>query len=316
MRQLLLILMAIILFACNNSKKTENSIPNNDLTNMSYQDYEAISWLGDTLRSTAPANELIEKYALKKKAYDENPDDIENIIWYGRFTAYMGNYREAINIYSQAIEKFPDEARFYRHRGHRYITIRESKKAIIDLTRAAFLIEGKENQVEEDGMPNPQNIPVSTLHGNIYYHLGLAYYVDQQMEPALKAYKKCLETSSNPDNVVSATHWIYMIYNRLGRKEAAQNYLRNIKSEMNVIENTAYYRACLFYKGILGRTEIFPASEGDSPSNSALSYAYANWLYYNSHKNQAEPILKEIVSGNNWASFGFIAAESDLAKLY
>ncbi len=316
MKQLISILMLSILFSCNNPSKKENQSEESLQINKEHLDYEAISLLGDTLRSAQPSEALIERYNKKKEAYDTNPLDIENIIWYGRFSAYMGNYNKAIDIYSLGIEKYPNEARFYRHRGHRYISIREFHKAIKDLTRAASLIEGKENQVEEDGMPNEQNIPVSTLHGNIYYHLGLAYYATQQIEPALKTYKSCLQTSNNPDNVVSATHWIYMIHNRLGRPTAAKNYLRNINSKMNVIENTAYHRACLFYKGELDAKAIYPTTENDTPSNAALAYAYANWLYYNNRKTEATEILRNIVSRSDWASFGYIVAESDLALLY
>jgi len=316
MKNIIVVVILVLLFSCNNSKNDKNELGHQAKELGTYLGYEGISFLGDTLRAAEPTAELVARYKEKKEAFETDEKDLEKIIWYGRFTAYLGNYREAIAIYSKAIEMYPDEARLYRHRGHRYITLREIDKAIVDLSRAVSLIEGKENQVEEDGMPNSQNIPVSTLHGNIYYHLGLAYYLDQQMEPSLKAYKKCLETSNNADNVVSATHWIYMIYNRLGRKAAAENYLRNIKPGMNVIENTAYYNACLFYKGELQQSDIYPTSDGESPSNSALKYAFANWLYYNSYKSQADTILKEIVAGSDWASFGYLAAESDLAKLY
>jgi hypothetical protein len=39
-------------------------------------------------------------------------------------------------------------------------------------------------------------------------------------------------------------------------------------------------------------------------------------LYYNGYKENAGKILKEIVAGKDWNSFGYIAAESDLARLY
>jgi len=315
MKYFLSFLLLTVLIGCKDPAPKKGSYIPQQAT-IGYPGYEAISLFGDTLYSKEPSEELIVRYNQKKEAYEKNPDNIDNIIWYGRFTAYKGNYREAINIYTKGIEKYPNEPRLYRHRGHRYITIREFEKATVDLTRAASLIDGKENMVEEDGMPNAQNIPVSTLHGNIYYHLGLAYYLQQEMEASLKAYKKCLETSSNPDNVVSATHWIYMIYNRLGRPEAGKNYLRNIKVDMNVIENTAYYRACLFYKGELELNEIQDKNTDDAPSDSALKYALGNWLYYTSEKLKAEIVLKEIVAQDDWASFGHIAAESDLAKLY
>jgi len=316
MKRLIAILIITALFGCNNSNKKNSDSITPTKSRIINQGYEAISFSGDTLRSPAPSEELVSRFTAIKEAFDLDPSNIENIIWYARFTAYIGNYRESIEIYSEALKKYPNEPRLYRHRGHRYITIRELDKAISDLTRAASLIEGKENQVEEDGMPNAQNIPVSTLHGNIYYHLGLAYYLINEQETAVKSFKKCLETSHNPDNVVSATHWIYMIFNKLGRKEAGENYLRNIKPGMNVIENTAYYKACLFYKGALEQKDIYPTTGESTSSNSALKYTFANWLYYNGYKENAGEILREIVAGEDWNSFAFIAAESDLARLY
>jgi|TARA_R110002110_G_scaffold175760_5_gene379485 tetratricopeptide (TPR) repeat protein len=316
MKRLLIIAIISSFIGCNNSGKKNTEATTQSKSKFINRDYQAISLSGDTLRSPAPSEELISRFTSKKEAFDLDTSNIQNIIWYGRFTAYLGNYKEAIEIYSEALKKYPNEPRLYRHRGHRYITIREFDKAIIDFTRAAALIKGKENQVEEDGMPNAQNIPVSTLHGNIYYHLGLAYYLIDEQEAALKAFKKCLESSHNPDNVVSATHWIYMIFNRLGREAAGENYLRNVKPGMNVIENTAYYQACLFYKGDLKKEDIYPGSAAANSSNSALNYSFANWLYYNGYKENAGEVLKEIIAGEDWNSFGFIAAESDLARLY
>jgi tetratricopeptide (TPR) repeat protein len=316
MKRLFAIAIIGSFIACNNSNNKNTDTKAQSLSESINQGYEAISLSGDTLRSASPSEELITKFTAKKDAYEKDLGNIENIIWYGRFTAYLGNFKDAIAIYSEAIKKYPNEPRLYRHRGHRYITIREFDNAIADLSRAASLIEDKENQVEEDGMPNAKNIPVSTLHGNIYYHLGLAYYLIDEQEAALKNFKKCLETSHNPDNVVSATHWIYMIFNKLGRKQAGENYLRNIKPGMNVIENTSYYQACLFYKGDLEQKDIYPTSGHATSSNSALTYAFANWLYYNGYKENAGKILKEIVAGEDWNSFGYIAAESDLTRLY
>lgn len=184
------------------------------------------------------------------------------------------------------------------------------------MSLAASLIKDQENKIEEDGMPNAQNIPVSTQHGNIYYHLGLAYYLDRQLPKALDAYKACLSTSHHPDNVVSATHWIYMIQNRLGRKEAGDNYLKNITREMNVIENTSYHKACLFYKGEIPLEDLYPFTGETNASSTALKYAVGNWFYYNGNQAQAQAVFSEILLGNDWASFGFIAAETDVAKPY
>ena len=87
--------------------------------------------------------------------------------------AYLGDYKKAIKIFSEGIEKFPEDARMYRHRGHRYISLRKLDLAIADLEKAAELIDGKEDRVEPDGIPNARGIPVSTTNRNIWYHLWL-----------------------------------------------------------------------------------------------------------------------------------------------
>ena len=80
--------------------------------------------------------------ARAQDAYDRNPDDPENIIWLGRRTAYLWGYHEAIAIYTEGLRKHPDNYKLLRHRGHRYISVREFDKAIADMERATQLIEG------------------------------------------------------------------------------------------------------------------------------------------------------------------------------
>ncbi len=276
---------------------------------------EAISLLGDSLYAAEPSAALFEKYETRREEYLADNSDADKLIWYGRFTAYMGNYQEAIQIYTTGIEQFPEDARMYRHRGHRYISIRQFGKAIADFEKAAELIEGAENEIEPDGMPNAQNIPVSTLHGNIWYHLGLAYYLEGDMPNALRAYTNCFNSTSNDDNVVSSTHWLYMINRRLGDEDAAQAALEVIEEEMNVIENFDYHRACLFYKGLLSEEDLL-ATEQDQSSSDAVNYAVANWYFYHDELTTAEDKMRELMANGGWNSFGYIAAEADVARSF
>src|SRR6185369_8701769 len=139
------------------------------------------------------------RLARAQAAFDRDPDDAEAIVWLGRRTAYLGRFRAAIAIYSEGIASFPADARLYRHRGHRYITLRRFQSAIVDLDRAARLIEGKPDEVEPDGVPNARNTPTSTLHSNVWYHLGLAYFLTGDFESARRAYERCLGVSKTPD---------------------------------------------------------------------------------------------------------------------
>lgn len=298
--------LLLLLFACKVEKKSDKavSIKKIEIPN-------AISLFGDSLYSPAPSEKLLERLKEHDENYRKDSTKVENIIWYGRFVAYKGDYAKAIAIFSKGISEFPEDARPYRHRGHRYITTREFGKAVRDYEKAVSLIDGKPNEIEPDGMPNERNIPVSTLHGNIYYHLGLAHYLNWNLEDALDAYKKCLATGDKADNIVSATHWVYMILRLLNRNEEAKNYLKPINAEMDIIENMAYHELCLFYKGEISLAELEEKLTA-SPGSDGIKYGIANWHFYNGEKEISKEKLRELISQKSWNSFGYIAAEAHL----
>jgi len=72
---------------------------------------QGISLLGDTLFATSPNARAEEQLAAALADYEASPDDADAIIWYGRRTAYTGQYREAIRIYTEGIAKHPNDAR-------------------------------------------------------------------------------------------------------------------------------------------------------------------------------------------------------------
>ncbi len=273
---------------------------------------QAVSLTGRALVAATPDEETLDRLAAAKKDYDANPDNADNIIWYGRRTAYSGDYRHAIEIFSEGIEKFPDDARMYRHRGHRYISVRQFDHAIEDLEQAAKLIRGKENEIEPDGLPNALNIPISSLHGNTWYHLGLAYYLKQDWPNAWRAYKNGFDAGRNDDNRVSTTHWLYMIRQRMGDAEGAAQVLDVISADMNVIENMSYHNLCLFYKGEKTAEELLGDGE-DSATGAATVYGVANWYYYTGNEEKARALLESLLTTDSWSAFGYIAAEADMA---
>ncbi|MBN1221724.1 MAG: hypothetical protein JXB23_00650 [Candidatus Aminicenantes bacterium] len=276
-------------------------------------DAQAISLKGAPLYASVPDARVMEKYEEAKKTYTADPDNADNIIWYGRWAAYTGDYRQAVLIFTEGIRKFPGDARFYRHRGHRYISIREFDRAIEDFEAAAVLIEGAKDMVEADGQPNAMNIPVSTLHTNIWYHLGLAYYLKHDLENALRIYNEGVTACTNDDMLVAMTHWLYMTLRLLDKEEQAVQALDPIHEEMNVIENMVYHRLCLFYKKVLTLEEL-PDKEDTDIMSDAMAYGVGNWHFYNGLRNEAREIFERICDNKVWASFGFIAAEAALNR--
>jgi len=259
---------------------------------------------------------LEENLAKAQAAYDANPDDLENIIWLGRRTSYLWGYHEAIGIYTEGLRKFPDNYKLLRHRGHRYISVRAFGKAIADLERATELIEGVQDQVELDGAPNKYNIPTSSNHFNIWYHLGLAYYLIGDFENALRCYEKNKDFVYNYDALVANTDWLYMINRRLGREQEAMAVLEPVRNDMNILENDAYFKRILMYKGEITPEELLDLS-GDSDLANELNlvtqgYGVANWYLYNGQTEEAQILFKRIVDNPYWSAFGYIAGEAEL----
>ena len=246
--------------------------------------------------------------------YEANPNNPEAMIWLGRRLAYPGRFREAIQIFSEGIRKFPEDARFYRHRGHRYITVRRFDLANKDLKKAAALTRGKPDEVEPDGQPNARNIPTGTLQFNIWYHLGLAQYLTGQNKDALNSYRECLRVSKNPDALVATTHWLYMTLRRLNRPTEAAMTLEPISADMEIIENAGYHRLLLMYKGIISPQSLEEEAlkQAGSPGSYSILYGVGNWYLYNGRRAEAQALFRKMLEGNQWTSFGYIAAEAEM----
>jgi tetratricopeptide (TPR) repeat protein len=278
---------------------------------------EALSLLGRPLfRPALPPETRARLQADLDEArarYDANPRDADAIIWLGRRHAYLGEYRTAIDIFTEGIQKHPNDARMYRHRGHRYITTRQLNRAIADLERAAELVRDKPDEVEPDGAPNRYNIPVSTLQSNIWYHLALAHYLRHDFERALPAWRRALELSKNDDMIVASADWLYMTLRRLGRAEEAAQLLERISPSMRILENEAYHRRLLMYRGMIPADSLLRAGTGDAVQVATYGYGVANWYLYNGDRPAAEALFRRILEGPNWAAFGYIAAEAELA---
>ncbi|HUO83782.1 MAG TPA: tetratricopeptide repeat protein [Thermoanaerobaculia bacterium] len=278
---------------------------------------EAISLSGRPLHRTPlpPETAATREAQLQQArlAAEANPDDPDALIWLGRRTAYLGRYREAIEIFSEGIERFPDDPRFYRHRGHRWITVRQLDRAVDDLRRAAQLIEGKPDQIEPDGLPNARNIPTSTLQSNIWYHLGLALYLRGDFPEALEAYRRGMEVSRNPDGLVSMSYWHYLTLRRLGQGEEAAALLDPIGPDLDVIENQAYYRLLRMFRGEES-VETLVGEEKSTLDDATIGYGVGAWHLVNGNVPRARTIFERIVASSEWAAFGFIAAEAELSR--
>lgn len=280
-------------------------------------DVEATSLSGQPLRRPPLAPEVAQQreaeLAKARARYEKNPHEADAIIWLGRRTAYLGRYREAIDIFTEGIRRHPNDARMYRHRGHRYITVRKLDDAIRDLQRAEELTRGRPDEIEPDGLPNARGVPTTSLQSNICYHLGLAWYLKGEFERALPVYKRCNELSTNADRLVSTSHWLYMTLRRLGRPQEAERVLEPIGSSLDVIENTSYHKLTLMYRGEIVAEELL-REDPATVDGATILYGIGNGYLYGGEPEKAAALFRRILDGGQWAAFGFIAAEAETAR--
>jgi tetratricopeptide (TPR) repeat protein len=279
---------------------------------------EAVSLLGEPLHRPALAPEtrarLERDLAEARAAHERDPGDADAIIWLGRRLAYLGRYREAVEVFGEGARRHPADARMLRHRGHRHITLRQFDLAVADLERATELVRGRPDEVEPDGAPNRYNIPTSTLHSNIWYHLGLAHYLRGDWERALAAYRECVRVSDNDDMRVATADWLYMTLRRMGRDAEAAEVLRPIRREMRILENHAYHRRLLMYRGELPPDSLL-APDADALQMATQGYGVGNWYLYNGRPERAREVFRAVLSHGNWPAFGHIAAETELRRM-
>jgi tetratricopeptide (TPR) repeat protein len=313
------ILLIFLIAACDSQSSRQVSNKNGYLLE-NEKVFQGINFLGDSLFSEIDSllqQDQLENLKSAEDAFAEDPS-LGNLIWIGRREAYLGRYDLAIRTFTKAIKEHSNAYEALRHRGHRFISIRKLDQAIVDLEKASKLMEGQPLQIEPDGMPNKLNIPLSNVQFNVWYHLGLAYYLKRDWGKALEAYEKCLAVSNNDDLKVATLDWYYMTLMKLGKKDEAFNAINKVNKNMEIIENDAYFKRILMYKGELPPQALLSTEtkiEDQKLQYVTQGYGLGNYNLSKGDTAMAITVFQNVIQTGYWSAFGYIASEMELANL-
>ncbi|MEQ9617363.1 MAG: tetratricopeptide repeat protein [Phycisphaerales bacterium] len=311
---LTLSLLAIGLCGCATSENSAGKAAAKHNT----AELEVFSLLGEPLRRPVLPEDVRERHLRNLEEaeanFRRNPESEDAAIWVGRRLAYLGRHNEAVGVFSDALDSHPQSFRLLRHRGHRFITLRRFDEAIDDLERAERFMGSRPDETEPDGLPNAAGIPIGSTRTNILYHLGLAHYLRGDFDASRDVFTRCLDASRNDDNRVSASYWLALSQARSGRRAEVAGTLAPISRDMRIIENHAYHRLLLLFKGDLTENEIVPRDQGDGVQDATVAYGVAAWRLINGDRDDAVRRFRVIVDSGSWAAFGHIAAEAELAR--
>jgi hypothetical protein len=114
--------------------------------------------------------------------------------------------------------------------------------------------------------------------------------------------------------MVAVSDWLYMTFRRLGKDAEAARILEPIHAGMNVTEDRAYLNRLLMYKGVHSPEDLLRAG-GDGVTRATYGYAVGNFHLVNGRAAEARAVFQQVTAGEQWAAFGYIAAEAELARM-
>lgn len=266
------------------------------------------------LHAQAPTSPIPPDLAAAQAAYDRTPQDRDALIWLGRRIAYTGAYQRAIDLYTLGLQQHPDSPFLLRHRGHRYLSLRDTQRARADLERAWAAARSHPDVVEPDGQPNARGIPTSSLQSNIRYHLALAYFLDGDFARAEPIWAEDARVATNLDQRVAATFWWVLSLAHLGRRTQVTEVLAPIDPAWDIIENGSYHRLLLYMKGALPEGRLLTA-DADVLERQTVGNGVGQWHAANGRTAEARAAWQRVLAGNPAPSFGVLAAERGMARL-
>jgi len=221
------------------------------------------------------------------------PRNVDRIIALGLAQSGARQFREAIATFTRGMAVAPDDARLYRWRGHRYLSVRELDRATADLTRGYQLD--------------------STNYG-ILYHLGIVRYLRGDFAGAAVAFRRAQPRAPDAGELAGATDWLWMSLMRAGRAAEARAMLDRRPDSLPT--TNAYAKRLRLYRGQAAADSVLTPADSDDVAVATLSYGVGNWHLVRGDTARARTWFERSVRATGgWPAFGFIASEAELRRL-
>lgn len=264
-----------------------------------------------------------------------NADALEVV---GIIRGFMGDIQGAIKTFSRGIELFPTDARFYRHRGHRYINVRRLEDARRDFSEALkhldqwadhieygrrYVLDHMEALLLRPGEPfrYPSVSQVAAAGGyysplpfKVYYHLALTNYLLGRFQEAKEQFERALDYAVTAELRAATVNWLVIVYHRVGEEDKASGLIDGLQLDSVPKVNAAYYDLLQVYTGKRDADELIQASS-DPRIFATHGYGLGCWFLFAGQKDKAAQVFRAVVQSGDPMSFGRIAAEIELERL-
>jgi|TARA_B110000046_G_scaffold122046_1_gene128716 tetratricopeptide (TPR) repeat protein len=259
--------------------------------------------------------ESAERVLLKvEKAFNENPENEFNIINYGIKLADLGRFQEAINLYDEGLIKFPESYKIRRYIGQHYLTTRQFDEAITSLSEAityandSLVIESEYSYLKSNNRKTIYNVKF-----NIWYYLGLSYYMKGNYDKAISSFRKCEKYTNNNDLKVVIANWLYTAFAKIGNLDLAEAEIMSIPTNMRLLEikSRKYHDLIMLYRGLVTPSILTQRNGIDAD----VGYGIGNYYLINGQVENAISAFNRVISTEQQERIGYMAIEAELAVL-
>ena len=236
------------------------------------------------------------------------PGREDSWIWLGRRLGYLARYGEAIDVFTEGLERFPDSYKLLRFRGRHLARNRDFERAIADYRRAAELVEDIQDSYEPDGIINARHQYLGSYRSNIHYYLGQTSWAVGDYQATLDGMRRAAGEPlvQHDDRRVATGFWTYLARRKLGRHEDAAAVVAAIPEGLELVENHDYYDGIRLFKGTLAEEDLLPRAG----LNARFAVAMKHLLEGRAGKARLQ--LQNLVAGS---SQGYWPAETELLAL-
>jgi tetratricopeptide (TPR) repeat protein len=303
-----------LLIACIETDPSSGNRMISDRNNKAVTSFEVDKELENKILSKTD-RESAERVLLKvEKAFNENPEDEFNIINYGIKLADLGRFQEAINLYDEGLIKFPESYKIRRYIGQQYLTTRQFDEAITSLSEAlTYANDSPVIEFEHSDLKNNKKKTVYNVKFNIWYYLGLSYYLKGNYDKAISSFRKCEKYTNNNDLKVVIANWLYTAFAKIGNLDLAEAEIMSIPINMRLIESKSrkYHDLIMLYRGLVTPSILTKRNGIDAD----VGYGIGNYYLINGQVENAISAFNRVISTEQQERIGYMAIEAELAVL-
>lgn len=237
------------------------------------------------------------------------PEREESWHWLGRRYGYLGRNAEAIEVFSEALKKFPDSYRLYRYRGRHLARNYQWEQAIKDYRKALELMEDEPDRYEPNGIANGLDLTISTFKQNVPYYLGQTSMAVGDYETVISAMDEAINVPvlfAYVEELIPVVYWKYMAHRKMGNHQLAEAELAKVPDEYQLIENDTYHAAVNYLKGNYDREEFLLSADAIG------KYAVAMKDHFEGRNEDAIKLWNELTDAG---AHGFWPAEAELLMI-